>query len=58
MSTRGYFPPPEPHWESVKPESAGFDAPLLEEAVRFAMENEFDCPRKGKGEENACRQDL
>jgi CubicO group peptidase (beta-lactamase class C family) len=45
MSTKEYFPPPEPHWAPVKPQSAGFDAPLLKEAVNFAMENEFDWPR-------------
>lgn len=45
MSTEPYFPAPDPEWETIDPETAGFNPELLQKAVDFAVTNETEWTR-------------
>ncbi len=45
QSTSVYFPPKNGEWATTSPAEAGFDATLLQEAVDYAMNNEYSGSR-------------
>lgn len=45
MTAKPYFPPPDPAWETIKSEAAGFNPVLLRKAVDFAIANETEWTR-------------
>ncbi len=45
MIAEHYFPAPDPAWETIRPEAAGFNPVLLRNAIDFAIANETEWTR-------------